>query len=359
VKLDFPFLVVDTDRHGNDRVYVRRSGRKIRVREPMGSQAFYVAYAAARERLSNVRAPKDANAPKGFPRGTLGWLGACYFASAEFQSMEPHTQRTVRAVLESCFREPHTDSDPEPMGNCPLQHFTAHKVKRLRDLKAGKPAAANARRKWLGAMFSWAIEQTPPLAASNPARETKPVKHVTDGFHTWTAEEIATFEKRHPIGTRARLALALLLYTGARRSDVVRFGPANVVNGWLRFTPQKTKKKRPEASEKPWLPVLADIVARSPCGSQTFLQTSYGKPFTAAGFGIWFRERCDEAGLPQCTAHGLRKAGAVLAAENGATINQLMAVFDWLSPIMAKRYTDRADKRRMTEQAMGLLAIAR
>jgi hypothetical protein len=71
VKLDFPFLVVDTDRHGNDRVYVRRSGRKIRVREPMGSQAFYVAYAAARERLSNVRAPKDANAPKGFPRGTL------------------------------------------------------------------------------------------------------------------------------------------------------------------------------------------------------------------------------------------------------------------------------------------------
>jgi hypothetical protein len=52
-------------------------------------------------------------------------------------------------------------------------------------------------------------------------------------------------------------------------------------------------------------------------GDLTFLVTKHGKPFTANGFGNWFRDRCDEARLPQCSAHGLRKAGATIAAENG------------------------------------------
>jgi integrase len=93
-------------------------------------------------------------------------------------------------------------------------------------------------------------------------------------------------------------------------------------------------------------------VAASPAGSEAFLQTEYGKPFTAGGFGGWFRNRCDEAGLPQCTAHGLRKAGATLAAENGATVHQLMAIFDWSNPAQAEPYTAAADRRRMAGDAM-------
>jgi integrase len=362
VKLEFPFLLADTDRHGNKRLYVRRAGRKIRIREPMGSQAFYAAYERAKERLSNVTLPKGDSAPKAFPRGTLGWLGAHYFASEEFASLEPKTRQTVRSTLESCFQAPHTDSDPEPMGFCPLQHFSVAKIKRLRDLKKAKPAAANNRRKWLSAMFSWGIEQTPPFVTHNPVRDVKRIQYATDGFHTWTDAEIAAFEKQHPIGTRARLALALLMYTGVRRSDAVRLGPANVVDGWLRFVPQKTRKKRKDVSEKPWLPALAAIVAASPCGAKTFLETNRGKgsgPFSSNSFGNWFAEQCKAAGLPHCGAHGLRKAGAARAAENGATVNQLMAIFDWMTPQMAKVYTDKADRRRMTGQAMGLLAAGR
>jgi hypothetical protein len=289
VKIEFRYLVADTDRHGNKRLYVRRSGRKIRIREPMGSQAFAAAYERAVERLSNLTLPKDDDAPKAFPRGSLGWLGARYFASDEFAFLEPKTRQTVRSTLESCFQASHTDTDPEPMGFCPLQHFSAAKVKRLRDLKKAKPAAANNRRKWLSAMFSWAIEQHPPLVTHNPVRDVKRVQYATDGFHTWSDAEISTFERRHPIGTRARLALALLMFTGVRRSDLVRLGPANVVDGWLRFVPQKTRKKRKDVSEKPWLPNLADIVAASPCGAKTFLETNRGKgsgPFSSNSFGI-------------------------------------------------------------------------
>jgi integrase len=68
----------------------------------------------------------------------------------------------------------------------------------------------------------------PPLLATNPAREVKRVKYATDGWHTWTTDEVRQYEARHHIGTKARLALALLLYTGVRRSDLVTLGLTNV-----------------------------------------------------------------------------------------------------------------------------------
>jgi len=84
----------------------------------------------------------------------------------------------------------------------------------------------------------------------------------------------------------------------------------------------------------------------------TFLVTKFGKPFTAPGFGNWFRRRCDEAGLPHCSAHGLRKAGASIAAENGATENQLMAIFGWETTKEAARYTKAARQKKMARDAM-------
>src|SRR5262249_6525963 len=99
----------------------------------------------------------------------------------------------------------------------------------------------------------------------------------------------------------------------------------------------------------------AEVIARSPTGDLTYLVTEYGKAFTAAGFGNWFRERCDEAGLPHCSAHGLRKAGATVAAENGATDRQLMALYDWTSEKQANVYTAAANRKRLARQAAHLL----
>jgi hypothetical protein len=50
-----------------------------------------------------------------------------------------------------------------------------------------------------------------------------------------------------------------------------------------------------------------------------------GRPFSDAGFGNNFCDWCDQAGLHHCAAHGVRKAGPTIAAENGATTKQLMA----------------------------------
>jgi len=95
------------------------------------------------------------------------------------------------------------------------------------------------------------------------------------------------------------------------------------------FHTAEKPEPKPVKLELPVLAVLQKIIDASPCGHLTFLVTEFGKPFTAKGFGSKFRAWCDEAELPHCTAHGLRKAGAVIAAENGATPHQLMSIFGW------------------------------
>jgi integrase len=150
--------------------------------------------------------------------------------------------------------------------------------------------------------------------------------------------------------------MGLLLFLGPRRQDMVGFGKQMVKGRLIGFVPKKTRKIRTEMSYKPVLPILADIIAASPCGDLTFLVTAHNRPFTANGFGNKMREWCNQAGLPQCTAHGLRKLGATIAAENGATLPQLMAMFDWSTPRMAMKYIEAANRKKMAEQAMGLIA---
>jgi len=356
---DWKYLKLDRDRHGNLRTYVRRFDRKIRLHEKRGTPEFAIEYASAVKRLS-PGLPSAASARSPFPPHTLGWLGIQYFASNEFQALDATSQSNRRGILEACFQEPLSDDDPEHMGFCPLNKLATKHIKRLRDLKKGLPGAANNRRKYLSAMFGWAIEEAKPqLMTTNVARDVRRVKYAKKGFHTWTPGEVAKFEERHPVGTKARLALGLLLFTGTRRGDMVKLGRQHVKDDWLRFVPRKTLYKRQEISEKPWLSVLADLVAKSPCGNLTFLTTEYGRPFTAAGFGNWFRDRCNEATLPHCAAHGLRKAGATLAAENGATTKQLMVMFDWSTPGQAEVYIEAANKKRLAREAMPLLATGR
>ena len=174
----------------------------------------------------------------------------------------------------------------------------------------------------------------------------------SDGFHTWTDEEIARFERRWPIGTRERLALDLLLYTGLARGDIVRLGKQHVSNGVITFRMEKNRGDG--IVYPPMLPVLAKTIAASRTGDLTFLVTERGTPFVKESFGNWFGEVCREAGCPG-SAHGLRKAGATRAAENGATVHQLMALFGWKTEKMALMYTRKADRRRLASTAAPLL----
>ena len=108
-------------------------------------------------------------------------------------------------------------------------------------------------------------------------------------------------------------SFALLLYTGQRRSDVVRMGRQRIRDGMLHIRQMKTGVEL----AIPVHPRLGAIIGDMPIEHLTLVTTAFGKPFTAAGFGNWFREQCTAAGLPHCSAHGLRKAAARRLAEAG------------------------------------------
>src|SRR6516162_6624560 len=218
MRLNLPYLRCDTDRHGNERLFVRRFGRCIRIRALPGTKGFGEAYSAALEALE-AGAPQ-VHAPRGAaPAGTLGWLAATYFAAVEFTGLPTVSQSTRRGIIEACLREPIKPNSPDKLALCPLSLLSAAHIRMLRDRRADKPGAANNRLKYVGSMLSWAVERN--LIRANPARDVKPLRYQSDGFHTWSPSEVRQFEERHPIGTKARLALALMLYLGVRRSDAV------------------------------------------------------------------------------------------------------------------------------------------
>jgi integrase len=214
--------------------------------------------------------------------------------------------------------------------------------------KISTPAAANHWLRLIKALMVFAVEEG--WRKDNPTTGVKRVKSRTDGFHTWTEAEIAQFEATHPVGTKARLALALLLYAAQRRSDVVGIGRQHIRDGVLHLRQKKTGA----ALAIPVHQELARIIAAAPSGNLTLLTTSFRKPFTAAGFGNWFRDQCNEAGLPaQCAAHGLRKAACRRLAEAGCSANVIASISGHRTLTEVSRYTKAADQERMARGRHG------
>lgn len=329
----------DVDRYGNVRIYLRRPGlKKVKIDGAPWSTGFMEKYAAA----LGSRA-QEANTP--VQTETWAWLCRRYFLTAEFKSLEPRGQLIRRRILERTFDEPIAPGARDYFRDFPISEMGTAAVRVLRDRKMKTPEAANEVLKAVRQVFITGIAAE--IVDRNPARDVPYFKTATEGFYTWTDEDVEQFERRHAPGTKARRALCLLLYLGPRRSDVVGLGRQMMANGSLRFTPRKTLKKTATVVEMPILPDLKAEIDLMPENSMLFLETQHGTPYTANGFGNWFKRRCIEAGLPRCSAHGLRKAGATRAADNGATEYQLMAMYGWTSPKQAALYVKKAQRKRM------------
>jgi integrase len=338
-KVSLPHLVVDMDRHGNVRHYVRIKGRpKVRLPGAPGSSAFMEAYGRA------VDAAGAFAAPAKHAKGTFRALCTLYFQSKTFRATDASTQAWRRRALERVCRETKD-------GLWPAAQLRPKDVRELRDELSANPAVANTRLKAMRALFAWAFEND--HVPADPTIGIKKLAYASSGHHAWTLDEVAQFVARHPRGTKAHLAMALMFYTTGRREDAVRLGPQHVRGGRVRFTQAKNEHRKPVEVDIPLRPELAVSIGAAPAsGHLTFLTTEYGRPFSVAGFGNWFRARCDEAGLKHCSAHGLRKAMATWLAEQGATAHEIMAVTGHQSLEEAERYTRAASRSRLATSAM-------
>jgi integrase len=199
-------------------------------------------------------------------------------------------------------------------------------------------------------LYEWAVEAQ--HVKTDPTLGVKyPKQPKTGGFAPWTEDDIATYERRWPLGTRQRVWLDVLAYTGLRRGDVVQLGRQHVRDGVAYVKTEKTDT--PVALEI--LPILAQTLAAGPCGDLTFIIGANGRPMTKESFGNAFRDACRAAGLRDRSAHGLRKAAATRAAVSGATLAQLNAIFGWTGAKMALRYIETADRTRLARDSMHTL----
>jgi len=318
------------DRHGRRRFYFRRPGFK---RMPLPGLPWSPEFMAAYEEALAGQIMQIGGSR--VRPGTMRALAISYYNSLGFRSLKPSSQAIYRRIIDRFCRE-HGDK----------RAATLQREHIVKLMATRKPGSANGLQKVLRVMMQHAIETG--LRADDPTRDIKAIIVKTDGHHTWSESEIEQFEERHAIGSRARLALALLLYTGQRRSDVVRMGRQHIRDGFLHFRQLKTGA---ELS----IPVHADleaIIAESAAGQMTFLTTEFGKPFTAAGFGNWFREQCDMANLRHCSAHGLRKAAARRLAEAGCTEHEIAAITGHASLREIARYTKAVDQKKLATAAM-------
>ena len=156
-------------------------------------------------------------------------LAVSYFNSPDFRSLRASSQAIYRGIIDR-FRIQYGDNRA---ANLKREH-----VVKLMAARAERPVAANSLRKVLRVMMKHLVEIG--LRADDPTRDVKAIGVKSDGYHSWNDDEMAQFEKRHPLGSFARLALALLLYTGQPRSDVVRIGPQHIRNGVLHVRQEKT-----------------------------------------------------------------------------------------------------------------------
>jgi len=296
------------------------------------------AYQAA---LAGETAPKRHVGAERWRSGSLGSLIAAYLGSAEFRALAPLTQRTYRNMLER-LRAEH--------GEKPVAQLEARHIRRMLDGMADRTGAANNLLKRLRGVMQFAVDHG--WRDDNPAQFIRPIRRNSSGFRTWTEDDIAAFTAKWPLGSRAHLALMLLLYSAQRRSDVVLLGRQHLKNGAVHVRQQKTKT-RLAIPVHPALQAALDLV---PADQMTFLVTQAGKPFSAAGFTNWFVECAKAAGLPEnSTPHGLRKAAARRLAEAGCSAHQIMAITGHKTLSEVAVYTAAADQERLARSAMAAM----
>jgi integrase len=334
------------------RYYFRRKGvPATALPGKPGSPEFVLAWQAA---AAKAPAPIGKRSLPGSINATV----EAYYQDERFKALADGTRAAHRRVLEHVRTWPHPTLGE--YGKVLLRDIEKGHVAVM--LAGLKPFARNNWLKTLRGFFKFAVDTE--VIKTDPSAEIDKTPRSEGGhFHTWTEDEVRRYEARFPVGSMARLALALMLYTGQRRSDAIRIGPQHFgvnVRGreYIRVQVQKTgMKKRDEELRIPVHPELRRIIdATNARGDLVFLVNAAGQPFsTPNSFGERMRKWCDQAGNPDCASHGLRKAMCRRLAEAGCSASQIQAITGHKNLAEVELYVKEANRHIMAEDAIDAL----
>jgi len=338
-----PHLHRQVTQHGKVVWYVRiAKGPRTRLKAVYGSEDFWAEYRAAIDGT-------PLRARSGPAKGTLTWLWDQYRDSGAWATLSVATRRQRENIMVHVLAA---------SGMAPYLHVNEASIVAAIEKRSKTPAAARNFLDTMKGLFRWAkkakhvrIDPTASADVTAPKRKKGP------GFPAWTRGDVETYRRRWPLGTRQRVWLDVLLYTGPRRGDACVIGKQhetsirNEDGSTFEGVQFKTEKSGELVTVSlPILPALRTTLDAGPTGDLAWICGARGEPYTKESFGNAFSEAARQAGIKK-SAHGVRKIAATIAAENGATAHQLMAIFGWATIRQAEVYTREAERSRMSGQA--------
>ncbi len=340
-KLD-RYVTSFVDRHGKERFRFRRD-RVSRYLPPPGGADYRQAYAEALNGVVGLDRAKP---------GSVGDLVARFYQSVPFRKAGPSWQKTMRQVIEP-FRE---EAGDQMVAHFKARHINVALARRMEQKivegrKIGGTAAAERLREVLLRLFDFAVSEE--LIDTNPVKLAHKIEHKGKGFYAWTEADIAKFRAHWPLGTKARLAIELMLWTGSRRGNAHKMAPP--MAGKFKAVAVKTGKEI-DMPVAPALQAAIDAMPEAEIGTTALIETRYGKPYSAAGWGNKVREWCDAAGLPLCTSHGLRKALARRAADIGTSQQGIKSLGQWAGDDEVRPYIENRDRAKLAASTLAEVA---
>ena len=343
-----PHVYAVKDRHGKVRHrYVRKGHQSRYLPGTPGSAEFHLAYAEVIA-CQPVAAPAKTQR-KVIPR-SLDDLFIRTKQGTRWKRKKAQTQHVQARVIERFLDT--VGKTGRRYGERPVASVTVVWLENVFGTMADKPAAANVLRKNLAGMMDVAVRLQ--WRTDNPVRFTEPYPEGKDGFHTWTDDEIEKYRKHHALGTMARLTLELALNTASRRCNVAVLTRDDIQAGRIIVDHAKGNN----VVSVPMLPTTKAALEALPAAPiKHLVVTQFGKPFSVAGLGNRMRKWCDEAGLPQCSMHGLRKAISRLLAEHGATDAEGQAITGHKKAGTFAHYRAKANRAVLADRAFSNLEI--
>lgn len=331
-KIELRYVDVYRDRTGKVRRYFRKGGKRLgALPSEVGSEEFMTAYAA-------YLAEKPPAAKTALHKDSLAKLIVDFYGDRMFTDCKPSTRQLYRYAL---------DPISKAHGHRSASTLPADKAEKIiNEIGQKRPGMGNLTRAVMRRLFKFAVKKK--WRTDNPALEIEAFE--VGEHHTWTDAELRQYEAKWRLGTRQRLAYALLLYTGQRVGDVAKMSRADVSDGLIHVIQQKTGAEL-------WVPIhpeLARAMKAYPAKGLTLMGDAAGRPIKRAALSGLMRSAIKKAGLPsRCVSHGLRKAAMRRLAESDATANQIAAVSGHKTLKEVERYTKAADQKKMARAAMG------
>jgi integrase len=336
-KVRLKYLHFFTDRHGRARYYFRYRGQQWKIPAP-GMEGFATAYDAF---LAHIKAnPLAIRHNVQFMPGSLGWAIEKFLASPLYNERAEATRRNYRRVL---------DWLRQRCGAGWLHELKPRNVRQIRNeiADATSTTAADIAMSLISALWEFATEQLGlDELGADPTHGVKRVHKVAHEHEPWPPELIERFlrEARPSL----RWAIKLALYTGQRRSDLVKMKWSQFDGEFIEVLQQKTGTLLSIPCHK----TLRAELERMPRVAETILVGERGAPLTGSSLSVMVRKALREMGVDGYAIHGLRKNAAVALADAGCDAFEIAAITGHRTTTMVAHYAKRHDQRRRARSAM-------